>query len=98
MPWLSRNGRYTLLARIFHVRSVRSAINELESDLITNKVRHLDFVKLLGYLSQLAERDSTILGGPEACQQFNEAKKAIRIFHIFVLADCCQEYLSKLGG
>jgi hypothetical protein len=54
----------------FMCDSVRSAINELESDLITNQVRHLNFMKLLGYLSELAKRDSTILGGPEACQSY----------------------------
>lgn len=59
----------------FKCDSVRSAIDKLESDLITSQVRHLDFVKLRGYLSELAERDSTILGRPEACQQFSEAKR-----------------------
>jgi hypothetical protein len=47
----------------FMADSVRSAIDELESDLITNQVHHLDFVKMLDRLSELAERDGTILRG-----------------------------------
>jgi hypothetical protein len=66
--------------------SVRSAIDELESDLITNQVRHLDFIKMLSHFSELAERDRTILGGPDACQRFSEAKKVTRILHVIVFA------------
>jgi hypothetical protein len=47
----------------FMADSVRSAIDELESDLITNQVRHLDFIKMLDRLGELAERDRTVLGG-----------------------------------
>jgi hypothetical protein len=67
--------------------SVRSAIDELESDLITNQVRHLDFVEMLGHFSELAERDRTILGGPDACQRFSEAKKVTSILHVIVFAN-----------
>jgi hypothetical protein len=47
----------------FMADSVRSAIDELESDLITDQVRHIDFMKMLDRLSELAERDRTVLGG-----------------------------------
>jgi len=71
----------------FMADSVRSAIDELESDCITNQVPHLDLVQQLGYLSELAERDKTVLGGSNACKQFNEAKTVIRLFHFTVCAD-----------
>jgi hypothetical protein len=77
--------------------SVRSAMNKLESDLITNQERHLDFVEMLGHLSKLAEQDKAFLGDPDACQRFERAKTVIKIFHVIVFADCCQEYLARLG-
>jgi hypothetical protein len=70
--------------------SVRSAIDELESDLITNQVRHLDFIKMLSHFSELAERDRTILGGPDACQRFSEAKKVLCIGRVSVAIRRCQ--------
>jgi hypothetical protein len=82
----------------FMADSVRSAMNELESDLITNQERHLDFVEMLGHLSELGERDKAVLGGADACQRFEEAKTVIRIFHVIIFTDWCQEYLAKLGA
>ena len=43
----------------FVIQRVRSASDELESDLLTNQMRHFDFELLLGYPSELIARDET---------------------------------------
>jgi hypothetical protein len=58
--------------------SIKSAHNELKSDVISNQESDPNFTQWLDQVEELARRDENFLGGSEACARFRKAKEVIR--------------------